>query len=198
MVRKRDDFMIIKRCEPSDLVGIEKITRFYFSKEVKMDLELEQFIYHFLVQYYFYNNDLSIVLIDNDVKAFILANMKNENNDYLNIFKNTVNKLSSNNIKLAYDYLDYIEYNHKRVLAHMEDNSIYLGLIASVVHHGGINLLTELKQLAKNKNVHSIYLWTDETCNYHYYEVLGFKLIDHYETRLYDVTLKTFIYKIEL
>lgn len=189
---------MIKRCETTDLVTVEKITRYYFAKEVKMDLELEQFIYHFLVQYYFYNNGLSIVLKDDEVKAFILANMKNEKNDYLNIFKSSVKALNPNNIKLAYEYLDYIEYNHKRVLAYMEDNSIYLGLIASMVHHGGIDLLASLKDLARKRNVHSIYLWTDETCNYHYYEVLGFKLIDNYETKLYDVSLKTFIYQIEL
>lgn len=189
---------MIKRCETTDLVTVEKITRYYFAKEVKMDLELEQFIYHFLVQYYFYNNDLSIVLKDDEVKAFILANMKNEKNDYLNIFKSSVKALNPSNIKFAYEYLDYIEYNHKRVLAYMEDNSIYLGLIASMVHHGGIDLLASLKDLARKRNVHSIYLWTDETCNYHYYEVLGFKLIDNYETKLYDVSLKTFIYQIEL
>ena len=61
---------MIKRCETTDLVTVEKITRYYFAKEVKMDLELEQFIYHFLVQYYFYNNDLYKLAISSTLVSF--------------------------------------------------------------------------------------------------------------------------------
>ena len=80
----------------------------------------------------------------------------------------------------------------------MENNSLYLGLLASEARGMGSVLIEKLKEEAIKNNVTSIYLWTDETCNYKYYEKRNFKLIEKYNVFLYSRKLETYIYKIEL
>ena len=58
-----------------------------------------------------------------------------------------------------------------------------------------LDLIEKLKLDALKNNVHEIYLWTDETCNYEYYEKLSFNLIEEYIITLYGKEIKTFIYK---
>ncbi len=80
----------------------------------------------------------------------------------------------------------------------MEKNSIYLGLLASEAKGAGSRLIEKLKEEARKNNVKSIYLWTDETCNYKYYEKRDFKLIEKYDAFLHTKKLETYVYKIEL
>lgn len=47
---------MIRNYEPKDFNEIEKITRKYWTDEMKIINELKLFIYHFLVEYYLYNN----------------------------------------------------------------------------------------------------------------------------------------------
>lgn len=49
----------------------------------------------------------------------------------------------------------------------------------------GSVLIEKLKEEAIKNNATSIYLWTDETCNYKYYEKRNFKLIEKYNVFLY-------------
>lgn len=58
-----------------------------------------------------------------------------------------------------------------------------------------LKMIEYLKGVALKNNVHEIYLWTDETCDYKYYEKLGCILLETYYISLYEKKLKTFIYK---
>lgn len=186
---------MIRNYKDVDYDMVEYITEDYWKNEVEMDLELQHFIYHFLVNYYLYDNKYSYVIDEDGVKAFLLSCLKNESNNCIELFNNTVSSLSLDNQRKACDYLKYIEYNHKKVLSYMSDNSLYLGLIASRIHHGGMNLIDRLINDARGSNINDIYLWTDETCNYKYYEILKFELVETYYVNLYGRTIKTFIYK---
>ena len=179
-----------------DFNQVLKITKDKWEKEVKMDNELSSFIYDFLVRYYLYDNKYCYVGLNNKVEGFLLSNEFSESNDSLNYFNLNLYKLNKSNQKKALEYLNYIEFNHAQVKSFMTLNSIYLGLIASNKHGLGKNLIERLKKDAVNNNIHEIYLWTDETCNYKYYEATKAKLLKTYNVILYGVSIKTFIYKI--
>lgn len=188
----------IRKYNNLDYNDVFLITLSKWKDEVKMSKELEDFIYHFLVKYYLYDNEYCFVgTKNNKVSAFLLANKKTETNDSIDYFNNNIDTLNEFDKEKAYQYLDYIEYNHKMVLKYMNDNSIYLGLIASTIHNMGYDLINHLKDTLKSNNINEIYLWTDETCNYQYYEKLGCIKLHEYNVKLYDRNLKTFIYKIK-
>ena len=190
---------MIRKYLKTDFDRVKEITQKYWSNEVPMTKTLQNFIYDFLVRYYLYDNEYTFVNDDDEqVNAFLLANMKNEKNKAINFFKEEVQKMSFEDRINAEKYLDYIEYNHNKVFSHMENNSLYLGLLASEARGMGSVLIEKLKEESIKNNVTSIYLWTDETCNHKYYEKRNFKLIEKYNVVLYSKKLETYIYKIEL
>lgn len=189
---------MIRKYENKDFKKIEEITRKCWSDEVEMSLELKQFIYNFLVKYYLYNNEYCLVNEDEKINAFLLANLKSEKNNSLEIFKKDVKNLSSNDQINAKIYLDYIEYNHQKVLKYMHNNDLYLGLLASVKKGTGSKLINKIKEIAIKNKIKNLYLWTDETCNYEYYEKHNFTFVEEYEIFLYDTKIKTLIYKVSL
>lgn len=185
--------MMIIKYETKYLSDVIRLTRNYWANEVEMSPALETFIYDFLVRYYLYQDGYNYLLVENnEVLGFLLSSQKDDQNESLQYFQTKVKELNEKDKANAYAYLKYIEDNHQMVLKEMPKNSIYLGLILSHYHHGGMMLINKLKEEQKNKD---IYLWTDETCNYRYYEKQGFKLIKEYVITLYGKPLKTFIYK---
>lgn len=192
---------MIRKYNDSDFLDVRNITYNYWSNEVEMDLSLKSFIYTFLVKYYLSNYDYSYVSIDDNLNAFLLASLKNDSNNSINYFNDEINKLDNKNKTLALEYLeylDYLEYNHNKVLSYMNNNDIYLALIASIKHHKGFELIEELIKAGRNNNNEYLYLWTDETCNYGYYSNIGFEKVEEYIVTLYNITLKTFIYRFKL
>lgn len=189
---------MIRKYNDSDFLDVRNITYNYWSNEVEMDLSLKSFIYTFLVKYYLSNYDYSYVSIDDNLNAFLLASLKNDSNNSINYFNDEINKLDNKNKTLALEYLDYLEYNHNKVLSYMNNNDIYLTLIASIKHHKGFELIEELIKAGRNNNNEYLYLWTDETCNYGYYSNIGFEKVEEYIVTLYNITLKTFIYRFKL
>lgn len=193
-----DDILFdgIRKYQDRDFNALYNITKGYWADEVPMSLELTDFIYDFLIKYYLYNNEYCYVgLSKGQVGAFLLSNTRNEVNESERYFKENIHKLSESDQKKAYEYYEYINYNHNKVLTFMPQNSIYLGLIASKIHSMGSKLIEQLKNAALKNNIKDIYLWTDETCCFKYYENHNFKLIDTYFISLYSQKIKTFIYK---
>ena len=190
---------MIRLYENKDFNDVRYITQYYWGKEVLMTKTLEDFIYDFLVRYYLIDNDLSYVYEeDNKVKAYAIASYKNEKNDSIDYFYKHLNFLNKDNQENAIKYLNYLEYNHQKVLNYMDDDDIYFALFASIKKHAGSMLLDNLLQVARKKQIKHLYFWTDETCNYAYYENKGFKKIEEYMVSLYEKQIKTFIYRIDL
>lgn len=174
--------------------NIITITKELWENELNFDEEFKSFIYHFLVKYNLLNNNLSFIHYDNNVNAFLLASNKNDHNDSFNYLKDNIQSLSKDNQNKVIKYYEYLEFNHQQVLKKMTDNDIYIGLVASVKKHCGKELLEHLKEIAKSTSA-DIYLWTDETCNYLYYEKNNYQLISEYYVKFFDKDIKTFIYK---
>lgn len=189
---------MIRKYENKDFKKIEEITRKCWSDEVPMNNELKEFIYNYLVKYYLYDNEYCLVDDEDEVVAFLLANSKNEINSSKEIFENGIKKLNIENQINAKKYLDYIEYNHHKVLKYMDETDIYLGLLASIKKGSGSKLLNEIKEIAIKKDIKHLYLWTDETCNYQYYEKHNFTFVEEYDIKLYNNKIKTLIYRVDL
>lgn len=189
---------MIRKYNDNDFLSVRNITYNYWSNEVEMELELKSFIYTFLVKYYLSNYNYSYVSIDDNLNAFLLASLKNDSNNSINYFNSEINNLNTNNKALALEYLDYLEYNHNKVLSFMDDNDIYFALIASIKHHKGYELIENLINIGKSNKNGYLYLWTDETCNYKYYSKIGFEKVTEYTVSLYNRSLKTFIYRFKL
>lgn len=189
---------MIRKYESNDFNEIERITRNCWTGEIEMSNELKLFIYHFLVEYYLYNNEYCLVDDDNGVVAFLLANLKNESNNSIKKFQKDIEKLSKEDKTNAIKYLEYLEYNHQKVINHMNDNDLYLGLLASLKKGSGSKLITKIKEIAKSNDIKHLYLWTDETCNYQYYEKHQFIFVEEYDANLCGNIFKTFIYQVDL
>ncbi len=188
---------MIRKYENKDFNQINIMTESFWKDEFKMSKDLQSFIYKFLVKYYLYDNDMTYVYEEDDnILAFMLAHQNNEVNNAINYFNNNVINLCETDQLFAIKYLEYIEYNHKMVKEIMPDDSIYLGLIASQKKGAGKELINHLIDYSNKNNLGEIYLWTDETCNYKYYEKMGFNLKKDYEINFFDRKIKTFIYSI--
>ena len=55
-------------------------------------------------------------------------------------------------------------------------------------------LLSKLGEICMKKEIKNIYLWTDTTCDYKYYQKNKFKLVSEFETLVNDKQIKTLIY----
>lgn len=195
---RNDGVIMIKNYEEEYFNDICNIVLKCWSGEVDMDEELENFIYSFLARYYLCNTDLSFVDVSHNVNAFIFASRINDSNDCMEFWNSELLGLEARNKFKANEYLEYLNYNHDKVLNHMDNDSVYLALIASVKPKSGELLLNKLKEEAKKLKLKDIYLWTDETCNYKYYEKHGFNLVEEYNVSLFNRNLRTFIYRLEL
>ncbi len=188
---------MIRKYENKDFNEINIMTKNFWKDEFKMSQKLQSFIYKFLVKYYLYDNDMTYVYEENDnIVAFLLAHKNDEVNTAINYYNRNVINLSENDRINAKKYLEYIEYNHKMIKEIMPNNAIYLGLIASQKKGCGRKLINHLINYSKNNNLGDIYLWTDETCNYKYYEKMGFNLKKSYEINFFEKKIKTFIFSI--
>lgn len=185
---------MIRKYNDLDFDEVYKICEKSWQGELELDQELEHFIYKFLTKYHILNNDLSFVDASDKVDAFLFAGYRNDTNDTLVWLNNEIINFSQSNQKIVIEYLNYLEYNHQKVINYMNENDLYLALIASQKRNSGKILLTKLMEIALEKEI-NVYLWTDETCNYLFYQKLGFTLVEEYSIELQNKKIKTFVYK---
>lgn len=190
--------MILRPYREKDFEELRAIATHYWAEEVEMDDELVSFTYDYLIRHYLHNNGITYVAEDSKIVGFALAYFKDESNNSIEFFKNHVKSLSNRNQKLAYEYLEYLNYNHDKVAKYLNDDDVYFGLLASIQKGAGSALIANLKKVSKEHGASKIMFWTDETCDYHYYERKGFELVETYEITLYNHRIKTFIYQIVL
>lgn len=189
---------MIKLYKDSYFNSLSNITTSLWKGEVEMDTELISFIYPFLVRFYSYINKYSYVLEENEIKAFLLCYRLCDTNNAKEYFYNKINSLNVENKNKAITYLNYLEYNQKKIKEYMNNNSLCIGLLASVIPGGGTKLIKKLIKDAKDNNIDNIYLWTDETCNYSYYEKFSFKVVEEYYVKFFDKVIRTYIYMLDL
>ncbi len=157
--------------------------------------ELQNLIYSFMVEYYDINREYSFSIVEDDLKGFLLAFCKTDSFKPKD-FDKRVNALKDKaEQKIACDLFNYLEVCGNELKNIINDNDIILGLFVSIQKGCGKQLLAELVETCKEKNMHNIYLWTDTTCDYEYYKKNDFVLLKEIQSFVNGKQIKTLIYQ---
>lgn len=187
--------MIIKQFEDNDIERASQLAKLtwgdFYTQE---SIELQRFIYNFMVQYYDLNREYSFSIVEDELKGFLLAFCKTDFYN-LNGFEKRLKLLKDKNEqKIALDLFNYLETCGKEVKNIMTDDDIFLGLFVSIQKGCGKKLLLKLVETCKENSKNNIYLWTDTTCDYEYYKKNNFTLLKEVETFINGKFIKTLIY----
>ena len=188
--------MLIRNFDDIDIPEASQLAKLtwgdFYTEE---SLPLQNLIYRFMVEYYDLNREYSFSVIDDGLKGFLLAFTKNDSKNLVQNFKNKVQNLkSTKEQKTALDLFNYLEACGKEVKNIMTPKDVMLGLFVSVQKGCGRMLLSKLGEICMKKEIKNIYLWTDTTCDYKYYQKNKFKLVSELETLVNDKQIKTLIY----
>lgn len=150
---------MIRKYIDKDFEQIKLIAQNCWKNEMEMDEELSDFIYDFLVRYYLINKDLVYVYDDHsEIKAFLIASLYKDTNEILDYWNKNVGFLKQDNQEKAELYLKHLNYNHKKVKNFMNNDSLSIGLIASIKPYAGTQLINQLKKEGSKYNFKDVYL----------------------------------------
>ena len=76
----------------------------------------------------------------------------------------------------------------------MSEDDLMMGLFISTQKGGGKMLLSKLKKTAINNGIKNIYLWTDTTCDFDYYQKNNFTLVKEFECIVNNQKINTLIF----
>lgn len=187
--------MIIRQFEDIDIIQAPQLAKLTWGDfYIHESDELQSFIYNFMVEYYDLNRRFSFSIIENNLIGFLLAFCRTDfynQNGFAERLKLLKDK---NEQKIAQDLFNYLETCGREVKNVMTDDDIFLGLFVSIQKGCGKQLLLKLVEACKKNNKNKIYLWTDTTCDYEYYEKNNFTLLKETETFINDKLIKTLIY----
>ena len=191
--------MIVRNFTDSDINEASKIANLVWGDlYVNESKELQKIIYDFTLKYYYLNKTFSFALDDGGVKGLVFASSKTDKNNSVENFKTEIQLLSNNDKMTAFNLLDYVENTGKEVKAAMNENDLMMGLFISIQKGGGKMLLSKLVETAKENGIKNIYLWTDTTCDYDYYQKNKFTLVKEIENQVNNKKINTLIFKKEI
>ena len=76
-------------------------------------------------------------------------------------------------------WLEEIESMEEKLLSKRQTNDAYVGLffVSSKLRGSGMGkqLMTDFEKMGRAKGAERLYLWTDKSCNYGFYDHIGFK-----------------------
>lgn len=190
--------MIIRNFQDEDIKTAIKFSHlvwgnFYESENSK----IQNLIYEFTVKYYDLNRNFSYsILSDEEVKGFLFAANKQDENESKKILDEMINSLDNKQqtrvLSDMYNFLQKCGYETKNP---MNEDDIMLGLFVSTQKGGGKKLLSELVKDCKKNKLKNIYLWSDTTCDYDYYQKHDFETVKKIETVLNNKEITVFVYK---
>ena len=185
---------MIRKYEKNDFQEVNFITLSKWKEEKMINEHLCTFLHSLLTKYCYLNPNLSFVNITNKIDAFAFASYKDDKPNCCDwIIKNT-SKMSEKDKIEVMNYYEYLNYNHHKVIHYMKEKDIYVSLFASNKKGRGKELIELLENIAKKDKAH-IFLWTDETCSYEYYQKNNFILVEEYFITFQGKKIRTFIYK---
>ncbi len=191
--------MIVENFADKDVEAASKIAHLVWGNLYENQPEkLQTLIYNFTLNYYDVNRKFSFALQDNGLQGLILTNTKFDKNDSVNLFKEQAKSLDEKEQKTAVELADYLEACGKEVKAVMQENDIMIGLFISCQKGGGKMLLSKLIETCRSNNIKNIYLWTDTTCDYDYYQKNKFTLVKEIKSNINNKNIDTLIFKKEV
>ena len=191
--------MIVRNFTDKDIEEASKITHLVwgdlYSKE---SAKLQKLIYDFTLEYYYLNKTFSFALDDAGLKGLVFASLKKDKNNSVENFKTKIQDLSDDDRIVALNLLDYVENTGREVKNAMGEDDLMMGLFISTQKGGGRMLLSKLVETAKNMDIKNIYLWTDTTCDFDYYQKNKFTLVKEIESCVNNKKINTLIFKKEI
>ena len=191
--------MIVRNFTDNDVEEASKISHLVWGDLYeKESCELQKLIYDFTLEYYYLNNTFSFALDENGLKGLVFASLKTDKNNSVENFKTKIQDLSDNDRIIALNLLDYVENTGREVKNAMGDDDLMMGLFISTQKGGGRMLLSKLIETAKERDIKNIYLWTDTTCDFDYYQKNKFTLVKEIESCVNNKNINTIIFKKEV
>lgn len=189
--------MIIRNFEDSDIVEAGAIAHLTWGDMYADESrDLQNLIYEFMVGYYDLNRKFSFSCSNDGFKGFILAARKADVNNSYEKLKSRVEKLRDKKERqIALELYSYLESCGKSVKEVMNEDDIMLGLFVSIQRGCGRKLLEKLVETCRENRIKNIYLWTDTTCDYTYYQKNEFELVKDVENFVNGRKIGTLIYK---
>lgn len=188
--------MIIRNFKNSDIEEAEKITHLVWGDlYANENSRLQKLIYDFTLEYYYLNETFSFALDENGLKGFVFAALKKDKNNSSEKFKTKINTLNEQDKITALNLLDYVESTGKEVKGVMNENDLMMGLFISTQKGGGKMLLSKLVENVCENGIKNIYLWTDTTCDFDYYQKNNFTLVKEFECIVNNKKINTLIFK---
>ena len=191
--------MIVRNFTDNDVEEASKISHLVWGDLYeKESCELQKLIYDFTLEYYYLNNTFSFALDENGLKGLVFASLKTDKNGSVENFKTKIKDLSDNDRIIALNLLDYVENTGREVKNAMGEDDLMMGLFISTQKGGGRMLLSKLIETAKERDIKNIYLWTDTTCDFDYYQKNKFTLVKEIECNVNNKNINTLIFKKEI
>lgn len=191
--------MYVNKLENNDIITAKNLSHLVWGDFYKsLDLKIQNLIYNFTVEYYDLNRQFSFGCFDsdNELKGYLLAFKKNNKEigiHELNKIVETVSDREGRNI--LYEFFGFLKVCGEETKQLMNDDDIMLGLFVSTLKGGGKLLLGELVKECMKNNIKNLYLWSDTSCDYDYYQKNDFETVKSWDTVLNSQKITVFIYK---
>lgn len=188
--------MIVRKFLDSDIEDASKITHAVWGNlYANNSCDLQKFIYDFTLEYYYLNKKFSFVLYDDILCGLIFASLKTDRNSTIEKYNNKILSLNEKDKQIALNLFEYVENAGKEVKNFMNSDDLMMGLFISQKKGGGKILLSKLVDAAKENDIKNIYLWTDTTCDFHYYQKNNFIPVKEFCFTVNGKKIDTFIFK---
>lgn len=194
--------MLVKNFRDFDIQYATKLSHLVWGDFYKSENpDVQGLIYDYTFMFYDLNRNFSYGVFDSDekFKGFLLAFKKNDTNDSINLLNNTVKTLrEKDKRKTLLELNEFLENCGVETKQNMNDDDIMIGLFVSTVKGCGKLLLSRLIEDCQKNKIKNIYLWSDTTCDYDYYQKNNFEIVNQQDIVLHGRKITVFIYKKEV
>lgn len=132
----------------------------------------------YIIRSAFLNEDMAFKITENNaLKASILAARKADTGNYKDWLLQQYKSMNSKELQRAKDMHAYFANVTEIVHNYMQEQDIYLGLFISNKAGCGKILMQELLNYCQERGLENMYLWTDTSCDFEYYNKNNFTLV---------------------
>lgn len=189
--------MIIRNFKNHDIRNASELTHLVWGDFYKKEnTKVQNLIYNFTLRYYDLNRKFSYSILNKngDLKGFLFAFKKEDENDCLNTL-NIMVKTINNEGTILFELYEFLQLCGCETKKFMNEKDIMIGLFVSIQKGCGKILLSQLILDCQKRKLKNLYLWSDTTCDYTYYQKHNFELMKETKTTLNNKEIKFYIYK---
>ena len=193
-----DRDLILRDFEPGDLPGAGEIAcRLWGDETGFIPSYMKQKLYEYLVRYYYVPDSpfSCAVTCRGELCAFLLAATGKHSTDNADLWLRE--KLSAGERELFEVYKAYLDGNKYAEEKLLQKNEVLLLLFCSIQKGCGALLMEEFQRRCLNNGLESMLLWTDDTCDFQWYQRNSFTEVARFraDPALPGRSLTTFMFR---